>query len=78
MTSTRPDARGRFGDFGGQYAPETLMPALTELEAAFEAARNDPDFMDEYHRLLRAFVGRPTPVFHAKPQRGSLRSRRTT
>jgi tryptophan synthase beta chain len=60
-----PDERGRFGDYGGRYAPETLMPALTELEAAFIAASADASFQAELDRLLRDFVGRPTPVFRA-------------
>jgi tryptophan synthase beta chain len=61
----RPDARGRFGDYGGRFAPETLMPALEELEAAFEASRIDEGFGDELRRLLRDFVGRPTPLYEA-------------
>lgn len=65
MTSTVPDARGRFGEFGGRYAPETLMPALIELEDAFRDAWSDPSFHRAYHTLLRDFVGRPTPVYRA-------------
>lgn len=65
MTVQRPDARGRFGDFGGQYAPETLMPALIELEAAFDDAWGDDAFQAELARLLASFVGRPTPVYRA-------------
>jgi tryptophan synthase beta chain len=66
MTDTRmPDLSGRFGDFGGRYAPETLMGALTELEAAFAQAWLDPVFVSEYHRLLREFVGRPSPLYEA-------------
>jgi tryptophan synthase beta chain len=61
----RPDARGRFGDFGGRFAPETLMPALDELEDAFEAAMVDADFDAELRRLLRDFFGRPTPLYEA-------------
>ena len=56
----------RFGPYGGQYVPETLMPALTELEAAWVAAREDPAFLDELGRLLRDFAGRPTPLYHAQ------------
>ncbi len=63
----RPDAQGRFGEFGGRFAPETLMPALEETEAAFDEAWADPAFTDEFHRILREFVGRPTPV-HAAPR----------
>ncbi|MDJ0962451.1 MAG: tryptophan synthase subunit beta [Acidimicrobiia bacterium] len=65
MTLIRPDERGRFGEFGGRFAPETLMPALLELEAAFEAAWSDPSFHAELRHLLRDFVGRPTPVYRA-------------
>jgi len=61
----RPDARGRFGEFGGAFAPETLMPALHELDAAFTAAWTDPVFVGEYHRFLREYVGRPTPLHEA-------------
>jgi len=60
-----PDARGRFGEFGGRYVPETLMHPVEELEEAFEAARHDPSFKSELDRLLMHFAGRPTPLFHA-------------
>ncbi|MEK9658874.1 MAG: tryptophan synthase subunit beta, partial [Chloroflexota bacterium] len=61
-----PDAHGRFGAFGGQYVPETLMAALAELEAAYKAARSDPAYEAELAGLLRTYVGRPTPLYHAK------------
>jgi tryptophan synthase beta chain len=57
-----PDPGGRFGEFGGRYIPESLMPACTELEAAFRAAWADPVFLDRYRSLLRDYAGRPTPV----------------
>ncbi len=60
-----PDERGRFGEFGGIYAPVTLLPAIEELIAAYEEARRDPAFQAEYERLLRDFVGRPTPLYYA-------------
>jgi tryptophan synthase beta chain len=60
-----PDARGRFGRFGGRYVPETLVPALEELAAAYDAARADPAFGAELDTLLRDFVGRPTPLCEA-------------
>ena len=66
MTSTRPDERGRFGDYGGLYAPETLVPALRELETAFESAWADPGFLAEYRHLLATFVGRPTSLHVAE------------
>ncbi len=66
MTSVMPDQRGRFGDYGGRYAPETLMPALLELEDAFGAAWADPDYRARLDGLLADFVGRPTPLYEAK------------
>jgi tryptophan synthase beta chain len=57
------DKRGRFGRFGGRYVPETLLPALEELEAAWADARRDPGFMAELRRLHHEFIGRPTPLF---------------
>ncbi len=56
----------KFGSFGGQFVPETLMPALDELEAAYVEAKADPAFVAEYDRLLRTFVGRPTALTHAR------------
>ncbi|RKK03079.1 tryptophan synthase subunit beta [Pseudoroseomonas wenyumeiae] len=61
-----PDARGRFGQFGGRYVAETLMPLLLELEQAYEAAKKDPDFMAEWRWLLKDYVGRPSPLWLAK------------
>ena len=58
-------ARGRFGEFGGQYMPETLMPAVAELEAAYDDARADPTFAAELADVLRDWVGRPTPLTDA-------------
>ena len=60
-----PDEHGRFGPFGGQFVPETLMAALEQLVAEYEAAKSDSAFQKEYGALLRDFVGRPTPVYHA-------------
>jgi tryptophan synthase beta chain len=57
-----PDARGRFGPYGGRYVPETLMEPLRELEAAYAEARHDPAFEAELLGLLRDYVGRPTPL----------------
>ncbi|MBD2576571.1 tryptophan synthase subunit beta [Oscillatoria sp. FACHB-1406] len=61
-----PDPLGRFGQFGGKYVPETLMPALSELEAAYEKYRRDRDFQDELQGLLRDYVGRPSPLYFAE------------
>jgi tryptophan synthase beta chain len=60
-----PDERGRFGPYGGQYVPETLMAALGELERAYREAQADPTFCRELDSLLREYVGRPTPLYFA-------------
>jgi tryptophan synthase beta chain len=60
------NAIGTFGEFGGQYVPETLMVALRELEAEYEAAKRDETFRDELAGLLRDFAGRPTPLYFAE------------
>ncbi len=57
--------KGKFGPYGGQFVPETLMPALVELESAYEAAQADPDFQAEFEHLLKTYVGRPTPLTYA-------------
>lgn len=57
-----PSTEGRFGEFGGRFVPETLMPACLELEAAFREAWADPAFLAEYRNLLHVYGGRPTPV----------------
>jgi tryptophan synthase beta subunit len=64
----RVDRHGRFGRFGGRFVPETLMPALEDLEAAWSTARRDPAYRAELRRLHRDFVGRPTPVFRIPAQ----------
>ncbi len=61
-----PNARGYFGEYGGMFVPETLMPAIHELTAAFEAARHDPEFKREFDYLLKYYVGRPSPVYFAE------------
>ena len=63
MTTLLPH---KFGPYGGQFVPETLMPALIELEEAFVAAKTDPAFQEEYNKLMASFVGRPTPLTYAK------------
>jgi tryptophan synthase beta chain len=57
-----PDDFGHFGDFGGRFVPEALMPACLELETEFRDAWSDQAFVDEYHQVLREFAGRPTPI----------------
>ncbi|MHB8190405.1 MAG: tryptophan synthase subunit beta [Ferrimicrobium sp.] len=61
-----PSADGRFGEFGGRFIPEPLMPAVLELEHAFRDAWSDPSFVATYHQVLRGYAGRPTPLYHAK------------
>ncbi len=58
--------KGKFGDYGGQYVSEMLMPALSELEEAFESNYNAAEFQEEYQMILRDYAGRPTPLYHAK------------
>jgi len=61
-----PDTKGRYGQFGGRFVPELLMPALIDLEEAYTKAINDPDFIKELNDYLRNYVGRETPLYHAK------------
>jgi tryptophan synthase beta chain len=64
--SAIPDTHGRFGSFGGRYVPETLVYALDQLEAEYAKARGDAAFQAELDELLKYFVGRPSPLYHAK------------
>ena len=61
-----PDASGHFGVYGGRFVAETLIAALEELEAAYERVRDDPAFQAEFRAELEHYVGRPTPVYHAR------------
>ncbi|WP_421933901.1 tryptophan synthase subunit beta [Phenylobacterium sp.] len=61
-----PDAAGRFGDYGGRYVPETLMPLVHELDAAYQAAKADPAFQAELSGFLKHYVGRPSPLYFAE------------
>jgi len=61
-----PDPAGRFGEFGGRYVPETLVRALDELAAQYEQIRDDRDFQAQLDRLLKTYVGRPSPLYHAR------------
>lgn len=61
-----PDERGRYGEYGGRFVPETLMPALDELTAEYEKAREDAEFQGEFERILREYVGRPTRLYFAE------------
>jgi tryptophan synthase beta chain len=66
QASSVPDSLGRFGRFGGKYVPETLMPALFELEAAYQRYRQESDFQTELQALLKDYVGRSTPLYFAQ------------
>ena len=61
-----PDASGHFGPYGGIFVAETLMPALAELREAYAACQNDPAFVAEFEYELKHYVGRPSPIYHAK------------
>jgi tryptophan synthase beta chain len=65
-TTNVPDARGYYGEFGGRFVPETLMPALDALVAAYQEAMRDPAFHAELARLQKTYTGRPTPLTHAR------------
>lgn len=65
MNYSAPTKEGYFGDYGGKYVPEILIPALEELEIAYEESQNDPLFQQEYHSLLKEYVGRPTKLTFA-------------
>lgn len=64
--NTQPKHRGRYGIYGGQYVAETLMPALRELEEVYLKAAADPSFWEEYGAIMSDYVGRPSPLFHAR------------
>lgn len=64
--SALPDSSGHFGPYGGSFVPETLMYALDELKTAYAVAKDDPTFQEEFHRLLRDFIGRPSPITFAE------------
>lgn len=66
MNYQSPDERGHFGQYGGRYVAETLMPALLELEEAYAEARQDPSFREELEYYLKHYVGRPTPLYFAR------------
>ena len=66
MTYNQPDSRGHFDDFGGKYVPETLIPAIVELENLYNDYKNDLDFNNQLSSLLKDYSGRPTPLYFAK------------
>jgi tryptophan synthase beta chain len=65
-TYSQPDEKGHFGSFGGRYVPETLMPAVLELEKAYTEAMDDPDFRAELNYYLTQYIGRETPLYYAE------------
>ena len=65
-TPVYPDQHGRFGPYGGQFVPETVMPAVEELATAYEDARNDEEFQHELANLMKTYAGRPTPLYLAR------------
>ena len=67
-----PDEKGHFGEFGGRYVSETLIPALTELQNAYEEAKKDPNFQKEIDYYLKNYVGRPTPLYFAEHMTNEL------
>ena len=67
-----PDARGHFGPYGGVFVAETLSQALDELRLAYERCGKDPAFMAEFHYELKHYVGRPSPIYHARRWSGLL------
>jgi len=66
MSYEYPDERGHFGEYGGRYVAETLMPALLELEQAYAEAKADPDFQQQFEYYLKNYVGRPSPLYFAE------------
>ncbi len=65
MTYNQPDSNGKFGEFGGRYVAETIMPAVLELEKSYIAAKNDTSFWEEFNYYLKYYVGRPSPLYLA-------------
>src|SRR5688572_33221438 len=61
-----PDEKGHFGPYGGRYVAETLMPLILSVERAWNEAKNDPKFWEQYDRLARDYVGRPSPLYFAE------------
>src|SRR5579862_6487973 len=66
MHYSQPDERGHFGPYGGRFVAETLVHALDELKEAYEHYSKDPEFIAEFNRELAHFVGRPSPIYHAR------------
>ncbi len=71
---SQPDERGHFGQFGGRYVAETLMPLILDLEKEYRAAKDDPEFKREFEALLKHYVGRPSPMYFAERLTEHLRA----
>ena len=71
----QPDERGHFGDYGGRYVAETLMPLILDLEREYRAAKEDASFAHQFDDLLEHYVGRPSPLYHAERLSETLRER---
>ena len=71
--ANQPDERGHFGQFGGRYVSETLMPLVLELEREYRAAKQDPAFQEQFDDLLEHYVGRPSPLYYAERPTEELR-----
>lgn len=69
----QPDERGHFGQFGGRYVAETLMPLILDLEREYRAAKADPAFQAQFDDLLEHYVGRPSPLYYAERLTETLR-----
>ena len=61
-----PNEKGYFGQFGGRYVSETLMPLILEVEKEYEKIKNDKNFVNEFNHYLKTYVGRPSPLFYAE------------
>ncbi|HET9629821.1 MAG TPA: tryptophan synthase subunit beta, partial [Novosphingobium sp.] len=72
---TQPDERGHFGQFGGRYVAETLMPLILDLEREYRKAKADPAFAAEFEDLLEHYVGRPSPLYFAPRLTEALRGK---
>ena len=70
-------ANDRFGQFGGRYVPETLIPAIEELERSYEEARRDPSYMSELNTMLKTYVGRPSELSDARLRTASSQAHLT-
>ena len=78
MNYQLPDEKGFYGKFGGQFVPETLMTAVIELDKAYREAKADPSFQAELDDLLKNYVGRETPLYHAKASPSTSEERKST